>query len=171
MLAPVSRLDWIQPSGWASPTLHTGDVPSMVNGTQLPVVFGVNCSSAQFDIPGVPSFVEQQVMKPDGGAFAGFGDTRVSPTWPNNHMAYGFFDAMFPELKPSYGSDTATARLVANAISQSFLIPVVQIGAKVEFRDDFTTDDLERVADEAEQRMLATFPGIDHVFLDPTAAR
>jgi cation diffusion facilitator family transporter len=45
------------------------------------------------------------------------------------------------------------------------------VAAKVEFRDDFTTDDLERVADEAEQRMLARFPGIDHVFLDPTAAR
>jgi cation diffusion facilitator family transporter len=45
------------------------------------------------------------------------------------------------------------------------------VAAKVEFRDDFTTVDLERVADEAEQRMLATFPGIDHVFLDPTPAR
>jgi cation diffusion facilitator family transporter len=43
------------------------------------------------------------------------------------------------------------------------------VAAKVEFRDDFTTDDLERVADEAERRMLARFPGIDHVFLDPTA--
>ena len=45
------------------------------------------------------------------------------------------------------------------------------VAAKVEFRDDFTTVDLERVADEVEQRMLATFPGIDHVFLDPTPAR
>jgi divalent metal cation (Fe/Co/Zn/Cd) transporter len=45
------------------------------------------------------------------------------------------------------------------------------VAAKVEFRDDFTTDDLERVADEAERRMLARFPGIDHVFLDPTAVR
>lgn len=98
-------------SGWSSPTLHNGDVPSMVNGTQLPVVFGVNCSSAQFDIPGNPSFVERQVMKPDGGAFAGFGDTRVSPTWPNNHMAYGFFDAMFPDVVPNFGSEDATTRL------------------------------------------------------------
>jgi Peptidase family C25/Propeptide_C25 len=97
--------------GWADPTLHSGDVPSMVNGTQLPVVFGVDCSSAQFDIPGNPSFVERQVMKPDGGAFAGFGDTRVSPTWPNNHMAYGFFDAMFPDTVPNFGSEDATARL------------------------------------------------------------
>jgi cation diffusion facilitator family transporter len=45
------------------------------------------------------------------------------------------------------------------------------VAAKVEFRDDFTTDDLERIADEAERRMLARFPGIDYVFLDPTAAR
>ena len=45
------------------------------------------------------------------------------------------------------------------------------VAAKVEFRDDFTTDDLERLADEAERRMVARFPGIEHVFLDPTAAR
>jgi cation diffusion facilitator family transporter len=45
------------------------------------------------------------------------------------------------------------------------------VAAKVEFRDDFTTDDLERVADEAERRLIARFPGIEHVFLDPTAAR
>jgi hypothetical protein len=98
-------------SGWADPTLHSGDVPQMVNGTKLPVVFGVDCSSGQFDIPGNPSFVERQVMKPDGGAFAGFGDTRVSPTWGNNNMAYGFFDAMFPKLKPNFGSEEPTRRL------------------------------------------------------------
>lgn len=33
-------------------------------------------------------------------------------------------------------TDTATARLVANAIAQSFLIPLIQIGAKVELRED-----------------------------------
>ena len=98
-------------SGWADPTLHSGDVPSMVNGTQLPVVFGVDCSSAQFDIPGNPSFVERQVMKPDGGAFAGFGDTRVSPTWANNNMAFGFFDAVFPDVSTAFGSSEATTRL------------------------------------------------------------
>jgi hypothetical protein len=97
--------------GWANPYLTTADVPSMTNGKKLPVVFGVNCSSATFDIPGSPSFVEQQVMKPDGGAFAGFGDTQVSPTWPNNHMALGFFDAMFPDLRPEFGSADATTRL------------------------------------------------------------
>jgi hypothetical protein len=98
-------------SGWAHPYLTSADVPSMTNGTKLPVVFGINCSSGQFDIPGAPSFVEQQVMKPDGGAVAGFGDTRVSPTWANNNMAFGFFDAAFPEVIPNYGSSKPTKRL------------------------------------------------------------
>jgi hypothetical protein len=98
--------------GWAAPTLHSGHVPLMTNGTKLPVVFGVNCSSAQFDIPGNPSFVEEQIEKTDGGgAVAGFGDTRVSPSFPNNHMALGFFDALFPTLLPDFGADTATRRL------------------------------------------------------------
>jgi hypothetical protein len=97
--------------GWANPYLTTADTPSMTNGKQLPVVFGVDCASATFDLPGSPSFVETQVMKPDGGAVAGFGDTQVSPTWPNNHMALGFFDAPFPELLPTFGSPTPTKRL------------------------------------------------------------
>jgi hypothetical protein len=97
--------------GWANPYLTTSDTPSLNNGTQLPVVFGVDCASGTFDIPGSPSFVETQVMKPDGGAVAGFGDTQVSPTWPNNHMALGFFDAPFPLLLPSFGSETPTKRL------------------------------------------------------------
>ncbi|MEA2467379.1 MAG: hypothetical protein QOJ57_1505 [Thermoleophilaceae bacterium] len=100
------------PDGWAAPTLHSGYVPSFTNGTKLPVVFGVNCSSAAFDTPGHPSFVELQIEKTDGGgAVAGFGDTRVSPSNPNNHMALGFFDALFPTAAPDFGSDTPSRRL------------------------------------------------------------
>jgi hypothetical protein len=97
--------------GWAHPTLHSGNIPQLTNGTQLPVVFGVNCSSAAFDNPANPSFVEEQLMKADGGTVAGFGDTRVSPTWPNNHMALGFFDALFPKTVPDFGEEDYTRRL------------------------------------------------------------
>jgi hypothetical protein len=91
------------PDGFAEPTLHSGHVPFFTNGTQQPVVFGINCASAAFDTPSHPSFVELQVLRPDGGAIAGFGDTRVSPSFPNNHMALGFFDAMFPSAVADYG--------------------------------------------------------------------
>jgi len=42
------------------------------------------------------------------------------------------------------------------------------VAAKVEFRDGCTTDDIERIADEAERRLVARFAGIEYVFLDPT---
>ena len=99
------------PDGFAEPTIHSGHVPLLTNGSQQPVVFGINCASAAFDTPAHPSFVELQVLRPDGGAIAGFGDTRNSPSFPNNHMALGFFDAMFPLAVPDYGNDPGTRRL------------------------------------------------------------
>ena len=99
------------PDGFAEPTIHSGHVPGLTNGSQQPVVFGINCASAAFDTPAHPSFVELQVLRPDGGAIAGFGDTRVSPSFPNNHMALGFFDAMFPLAVEDYGNDPGTRRL------------------------------------------------------------
>lgn len=99
------------PDGWAEPTLHSGHVPLFTNGSEQPVVFGINCSSAAFDDPSHPSFVELQVRRIGGGAIAGFGDTRVSPSFPNNHMARGFFDALFPNLQPEFGGDEPTRRL------------------------------------------------------------
>jgi Peptidase family C25 len=97
--------------GWANPQLDSGNVGSLSNGSKLPVVFGVNCESARFDDPAHPSFVELQLEKASGGAVAGFGDTRVSPTWPNNDMALGFFDALFPNTVPGFGSSTPSRRL------------------------------------------------------------
>ena len=38
----------------------------------------------------------------------------------------------------------------------------------MEFRDGCTTDDIERIADEAERRLVARFAGIQYVFLEPT---
>jgi hypothetical protein len=99
------------PDGWAEPTLHSGHVPLMTNGTKLPVVFGINCASAAFDNPAHPSFVELQVTRIGGGAVAGFGDTRNSPSFPNNHITIGFFDSLFPNTVASYGSSTPVVHL------------------------------------------------------------
>ena len=48
----------------------------------------------------------------------------------HSHVAEQLLDCDYLLL----ATDTATARLVANAIAQSFLIPLIQIGAKVELR-------------------------------------
>jgi hypothetical protein len=88
--------------GWASPNLSINDVPSMTNGTQVPVVFAINCASARFDEPGNPSMVERTVMKPSGGAIAAFGDSRNSASNANTLLATGFYDAMFPDTDPGF---------------------------------------------------------------------
>jgi cation diffusion facilitator family transporter len=41
--------------------------------------------------------------------------------------------------------------------------------AKVDFDDTSTVADIERIADEAERRLVARHPGVRYVFLDPTA--
>jgi cation diffusion facilitator family transporter len=43
------------------------------------------------------------------------------------------------------------------------------IAAKVDFVDDATAADIERVADEAERRLVEKYDGVRYVFLDPTA--
>jgi cation diffusion facilitator family transporter len=44
------------------------------------------------------------------------------------------------------------------------------VAAKVHFAADHSAADIERVADEAERRLRARFPGVRYVFLDPTAS-
>ena len=107
----VFHRDHGSPSWWGAPDFTTNELPSLTNGTKLPVIFGVDCESDRFDNPGSPSLVEQQIELPANGAVAGFGDTRVSPSNPNNHMALGFADALFPIAAPDFGSDTPSRRL------------------------------------------------------------
>ncbi|MCU1373478.1 MAG: cation transporter, partial [Actinomycetia bacterium] len=42
------------------------------------------------------------------------------------------------------------------------------VAAKVHFAGDCSAADIERIADEAEQRLRARYPGVRQVFLDPT---
>jgi cation diffusion facilitator family transporter len=43
------------------------------------------------------------------------------------------------------------------------------VAAKVDFDDDVSAGDIERISDEAEQRLLSRHEGVRYVFLDPTA--
>jgi cation diffusion facilitator family transporter len=42
------------------------------------------------------------------------------------------------------------------------------VAAKVNFADEYSAADIERVADEAEERLRARYSGVHYVFLDPT---
>ena len=88
--------------GWGTPGYGTADVQALTNGSFLPVVLSINCSSAAYDYDET-SFVGESLVKANGGAVGAFGDTRDSPTWHNTQIALGFVDGLLPSVLPSEG--------------------------------------------------------------------
>ena len=91
--------------GWGDPFFTTTEVDALTNGAKLPVLLSINCASAAYDVDDT-SFVQNALVKPDGGAVGVFGDTRNSPSWHNSQIALGFVDAMLPGTLPSEGPAT-----------------------------------------------------------------
>jgi hypothetical protein len=99
--------------GWGHPGFNTGNVQALTNGSQLPVLMSINCSSAAYDYDET-SFVGESLVKANGGAVGAFGDTRDSPTWHNTQIGLGFVDALLPSVLPSEGP--ALKQRVGNAL-------------------------------------------------------
>ena len=106
----ILHRDHGSPSGWNSPDVQTSDIASLTNGTELPVVFSINCASGKFDDASA-NFSEQLVEKASGGAVGVIGDSRNSPSNTNSHLAAGLIDAIFPSTLGSYGSSTPILRM------------------------------------------------------------
>jgi hypothetical protein len=91
--------------GWGDPFYTTTDVDALSNGSLLPVVMSINCASAAYDTDET-SFVQNALVKADGGAVGVFGDTRNSPSWHNSQLGLGMVDALLPSVLPSEGPAT-----------------------------------------------------------------
>ncbi|MEP7271563.1 MAG: C25 family cysteine peptidase [Acidobacteriota bacterium] len=124
-------------NGWAHPSFLNANVDALTNGELLPVVFSVNCASALFDnetaggdystlVDGV-YFSERLLRKADGGAIGILGDTRDSPTWANNALARGFFDAVWTDTIGDFGSSRSHRRL-GDILNHGKLYLATQVG-------------------------------------------
>jgi len=123
-------------NGWTNPELKKDDVvdPQFLdNGELLPVVFSMNCSTGLFDNETNPAgdrpldpatpypygpavqndtyFAERLLRRADGGAVGVVAATRDSPSWANNALTRGLFDAVWPGTVPGYGTSASTRRL------------------------------------------------------------
>jgi hypothetical protein len=106
---------------WVKPELRTEDVSGMHNGSLLPVLFSIDCATGLFDnetafgdygtTPAGTYLLEAMLRLEGGGVVGALGDTRDSPSWPNNVMLLGFADAVFPEVLPGEGTDRPIHRL------------------------------------------------------------
>ncbi|MBZ0287719.1 MAG: hypothetical protein K8I30_08895, partial [Anaerolineae bacterium] len=109
------------PGGWGNPPFDWSNVDALTNGTELPVVFSVNCASGLFDqdtgggaigtSANIPYFAERLLTNRNGGAIGVLGDTRNSPSWANSALARGFVDATWPNTEPGFGGGTSHRRL------------------------------------------------------------
>ncbi len=106
----VFHRDHGYPGGWNNPDFSTANIPSLTNGSLLPVVFSINCASGKFD-DASPNFAEQVLQRSGGGAVGVIGDSRDSPSYTNNHLVLGLFDAVFPNVLSTYGSSTPITRM------------------------------------------------------------
>jgi hypothetical protein len=99
--------------GWGHPGYNTANVQALTNGSNLPVVMSINCSSAAYDYDET-SFVGEGLVKPNGGHVGAFGDTRDSPTWHNTQIGLGFVDGLLPSVLG--GEGPATKQRVGDAL-------------------------------------------------------
>jgi hypothetical protein len=119
---------------WSHPELTKGDIDTLFETTpHLPVVFSMNCSTGFFDNETNPSgnrsatlpnyypyglavanetyFAERLLRLRNGGAVGVIAATRDSPSWANNALARGLFDAVWPGTLPTYGTSNSIRRL------------------------------------------------------------
>ena len=125
------------PGGWGTPGFSTANLGSLTNGAYQPVVFSINCSSGLWDnetSPGADGtwsggtyFAELLLRDSVDGAVGVIGDTRVSPSWPNSALSRGLFDAVWPSVVPSFGSNVSQRRL-GDILNHAKLYLLTQIG-------------------------------------------
>ncbi|MBO4802580.1 MAG: hypothetical protein J5545_12080 [Bacteroidaceae bacterium] len=95
--------------GWSKPRFSSLTLRHLNNGRFLPIVFSICCQTGQFDR--AKCFCERFLKKENGGCVAIFGATESSLSGPNDVLAEGMFDAIWPSLnlRPQFGIINGTS--------------------------------------------------------------
>lgn len=153
-------------NGWTNPELKRADVVDaqlLHNGDLLPVVFSLNCSTGLFDNETNPAgdrtldpstpyphgptaqdesyFAERLLRRADGGAIGVIAPTRDSPTWANDALTRGLFDAVWPATLSGYGTSLATRRL-GDMLNYAKLYTLTEMTAPTSVVDVSVFDDV-----------------------------
>jgi hypothetical protein len=104
--------------GWEYPRFEATHAADLNNGSQLPVVFSINCETGWFDAEtdhnqttSTQSLSEMLLLHPTGGAVGVIGATRISFSGYNDFLIRGFVDAIWPNFIPDWGADAPEYRL------------------------------------------------------------
>lgn len=92
-------------------TFTSSDIGGLYNGTMLPVIFSLACSTGELDHPEHQSFGEQFVSAQDKGAIAFLGAMRVVSGGANNELVDEVTDAIFDAHDYVLGSSILQGKL------------------------------------------------------------
>jgi len=155
---------------WGDPNFTVGHIfESLENADLLPVVFSVNCLTGLFQNeilgefhrtiygaePNGTYFVEALLRSKTGGAAGVLAAMTPSPTWANNALTVGFFDALWPGTVPEFYGGSASFTRLGDILNHAKFYMLTKIGA------DNTTEPVS--FGYARQNMV-----IWEVFGDPT---
>lgn len=120
-------------AGISHPVFNIHNLSSLANKEFLPVVYAVSCLSGYFDREtdaGIPNecFMEQLLLLPGGGMVGGLAANRESPTWANNALTRGFYDATWPGILPEFGAEASKRRL-GDILNHAKMYLLTQTGA------------------------------------------
>ena len=87
-------------SGWQAPDF-TSDVNLLQNGDKQPIVFSLACLTGKYNENG-DCFVEKMLKNTDGGCVGIFAASEETFPGYDDAMAYGMFDAIWPNLQLTY---------------------------------------------------------------------
>ncbi len=96
--------------GWGHPSFNYFDIYSLSNGTQVPVVFSINCETGFFDSetdgysygadPGFAETFLQYGSSGQHGAVGVLAATRLSYSGHNDYLVMGFYDSIWSGFLP-----------------------------------------------------------------------
>lgn len=91
--------------------MHVDDIASLNNGAQLPVVLGMSCFTASFQINDEPTLDESLLRSESGGAVAVWGPTGLGVSTGHDALASGYFESVYQENNPRLGDATLAGKL------------------------------------------------------------
>ena len=101
--------------GWLHPYFDNNNIPELLNGELLPVMFSINCRTGWFDgstdagqVNDHDCFGELLLNYPNGGVVGYIGSARNSISGYNDELLKGFIDAIWSDFDPFYGSEVST---------------------------------------------------------------
>jgi len=151
--------------GWT--TVTTSHIPAMSNGTRLPVVLSLTCSSGMFDYAWGDCFAEALLKKQGGGGVAVLASTRDSWMKSDFWIRAGFQESCWPgflatlSTLPKYRNDLAYG---GNAVGHSPRMGQAMNFAKMLLFDKIANGSLDRIRYPLEITMLFGDP---HMHFQP----